>query len=293
MSAAISPDGKNIAATENTTDNKNNIVFIDAETGNVLISIPSPGNAYLQRPQWSEDGRTVTVISLTADGEGVLSYSITNHEWQRLISDGKNDLQSTFLRNDSLFFVSSMSGTDNIYLLSPDNKISGITNSRFGASDLCMNDDNIIFSDYSSLGNNICSMKLPKVMASPDTSAGSSSFLINRFDIKPKVSEDITSKEYTPEPYRKWEHLFKFHSWMPFYADLDQIKTDPAAVRPGITLLTQNQLSTLISTIGYEYTREKKHVLHAKVSWKGWYPVFESQLDYGYNPSIAKFRRDY
>ena len=70
-------------------------------------------------------------------------------------------------------------------------------------------------------------MKLPSVMASPDTIAGSSSFLINRFDIKPKDSEDIASKEYTPEPYRKWEHLFKFHSWMPFYADLDQIKTDP------------------------------------------------------------------
>ena len=76
---------------------------------------------------------------------------------------------------------------------------------------------------------------------------------------------------------------------MPFYADLDEIKTDPASVRPGITLMTQNHLSTLISTIGYEYTQEKKNVFHTKVTWQGWYPVFESQLDYGYNPSIAKF----
>jgi hypothetical protein len=289
MSAAISPDGKNIAATENTTDNKNKIVFIDAETGNVLIRIPSPGNAYLQRPQWSEDGRTVTVISLTADGEGVLSYSIANHEWQILISDGKNDLQSTFLRNDSLFFVSSMSGTDNIYLLTPDRKITGITNSRFGAADLLLNADRIIFSDYSSSGNNICSITFPSVKVSPDSIAGSSSFLINRFDIRPKIAGGTKNNQYTPEPYKKWEHLFKFHSWMPFYADLDQIKTDPTAVRPGITLLTQNHLSTLISSIGYEYTEEKKHVFHSKVTWQGWYPVFESQLDYGYNPSIAKF----
>ena len=152
LSAAISPDGKIIAASENTTDNKNSLVFIDTQTGEILKSVPSPGNAYLQRPQWSEGGGTVTVISLTADGEGVLSYSISSHEWKTLISEGKNDLQSTFLRNDSLFFVSSMSGTDNIYLLTPDRKISGITNSRFGAADLCMNDDNIIFSDYTSLG---------------------------------------------------------------------------------------------------------------------------------------------
>ena len=255
----------------------------------MVKSVPSPGNAYLQRPQWSEGGGKITVISLTADGEGILSYSPSSHEWKTLIKEGKNDLQSSLLKNDSLFFVSSLSGTDNIYLLTPDSKIASITNSRFGAADLCMNDDNIIFSDYTSLGNNICSITLPSVMAAPDTISGSSSFLINRFDIKPKVSEDIADKVYTPEPYRKWEHLFKFHSWMPFYADLDQIKTDPASVRPGITLLTQNHLSTLISSIGYEYTEEKKHVFHSKVTWQGWYPVFESQLDYGYNPSIAKF----
>ena len=41
---------------------------------------------------------------------------------------------------------------------------------------------------------------------------------------------------------------------MPFYADIEEIKADPASVRPGISLMTQNHLSTLISTIGYEYS---------------------------------------
>ena len=124
LSAAISPDGKNIAATENTTDNKNSLVFIDAETGNVLKAFPLPGMPIFSSPQWSEGGEKVTVISLTADGEGILSYSIYQPmNGRRLLSEGKNDLQSSFLRNDSLFFVSSVSGTDNIYLLTPDRKI--------------------------------------------------------------------------------------------------------------------------------------------------------------------------
>ncbi len=289
LSAAVSPDGKITAAVENTADNKNNLVLIDSETGNILKSVPSPDNVYLQRPQWSAGGEDVTLISLSSEGEGILSFSKSTHEWKPLIKEGKNDIQSSFLRNDSLFFVSSLSGTDNIYLLTPDRKITAITNSMFGTADLCMNSDNIIFSDYSSLGNNICSMTLPSVMSAPDTISGSSSFLINRFDIKTKASETVTDKVYTPEPYKKWEHLFKFHSWMPFYADIDEIKSDPASVRPGITLLTQNHLSTLISSIGYEYTEEKNHVLHTRVTWQGWYPVFESQLDFGYDPSIAKF----
>ena len=156
-----------------------------------MKSVPSPDNAYLQRPQWSQEGGIVTVISLTAEGEGVLSYNTSNLEWKTLIKEGNNDLQSSFLRNDSLFFVSSMSGTDNIYLLTPDRKIAGITNSRFGAADLCMNDNRIIFSDYTSLGNNICSISLPSVRSSPDTVTGSSSFLINRFDIKPKAADSM------------------------------------------------------------------------------------------------------
>jgi hypothetical protein len=289
LSAAVSPDGKIIAAAENTTDNKNSLVLIDTETGDILKSFPSPGNAYLERPQWSAKGDKVTMISLTGEGEGVLSFNTSDLEWNSLIKEGKNDLQSTFLRNDSLFFVSSVSGTDNIYLLTPDRKMTGITNSRFGAADLSINDNRIIFSDYSSMGNNISTLTLPAVMASPDTVSGSSSFLINRFDIKPKIKEGLVNNDYKPERYRKWEHLFKFHSWMPFYADIEEIKTDPAAVRPGVTLMTQNHLSTLISTLGYEYTAEKRNEFHTKLTWQGWFPVLESQLDYGYYPSIAKF----
>lgn len=292
LSAAISPDGKLIAATENTVDNKNSLVFIGTGTGKLFKTVPSPRNAYLQHPQWSQAGNELTFISLTEEGEGVLSFNTSDNEWKTLIPEGKNDLQSSFLKNDSLYFTSSLSGTENIYLLAPSGKLAAISDSRFGAADISLNNNKILFSDYTSSGNNICNISLSSAGIAPDSLSGKSSFLINRFDLRPKIPANLNAGSYTPEPYRKWEHLFKFHSWMPFYADLDQIKTDPASVRPGITLLTQNHLSTFISTIGYEYSQEKNNVLHTKVTWQGWYPVFESRLDYGFNPSIAKFGED-
>ncbi len=292
LSAAVSPDGRVIAATENTVEDKNSLVFIDTRTGKTLGKVPSPGNAYLQRPQWSQGGSRITVITLTDDGEGIVSYSRENGEWKSLIKEGKNDLQSSFLRNDSLFFVSSVSGTDNICLLTSGGKISTVTNSKFGSTDLMLNGNNIIFSDYTSLGNNICSTPIPASLTSPDTISGKSSFLVNRFNIKPKTADAVRNNEYTPERYKKWQHLFRFHSWMPFYADIQQIKTDPASIRPGVTLLTQNSLSTLIATIGYEYTQDRNNVLHSRVTWQGWYPVLESQFDYGYSPAIAKVGED-
>lgn len=300
LAASISPDGRQIAAIENTIKNINNIVLIDAETAgmkrknrfrknrNILQSVSTPGNAWLQHPQWSDRGDKITVISLTEAGEGIMSYTLADQKWETLVEAGRDDLQSALLRNDSLFYISSLSGTDNIYLRTSDKETKSLTNSKFGVIDLSLSGEKVFFSDYTSTGNNICSIALAQTPGKVFENKASSTFLINRFDLKPTSFAPGDGKVYTPEPYRKWQHLFNFHSWMPFYADIKTVQTDPASIRPGITIMSQNNLSTLISTIGYEYSADKRHLLHTRVTWKGWYPEIESQLDYGYLPVISK-----
>lgn len=286
LAASLSPDGKTISAVENTISDKNNLVLIETATGTVIKSIPSPGNAYLQKPQWSEEGKKITVIYLTEDIEGIFSYSPAEGSWETLLEPGNEDIQSSLLRNDSLFYITSQSGTDNVFLLTPEKKRIGITRTRFGARDLAFNGNRILFSDYSSDGNSVCSSLISD--SNGPLNISTTSFLINRVNIESDGVKKLEVKEYNPVPYRKWQHLFRFHSWMPFYADLEEIKSDPAMVRPGLTLMTQNTLSTLTSTIGYEYSREKNHLIHSRVTWSGWYPVIESQLDYGDDPQIYK-----
>jgi len=88
----------------------------------------------------------LTFISLSGAGEGVISFKMNNMEWETLIDAARNDLQSSFLRNDSLFFISSSPGTDNVYLLTPDNKTEQLTRSRYGAIDVSQGRNNFIFS---------------------------------------------------------------------------------------------------------------------------------------------------
>jgi hypothetical protein len=238
LSASISTDGKYIAATENTVGNQNNLVLIDALTGAVLESIPAPGNAFLQRPQWAASAGEITVISLTELGEGIISYNTTAKVWKTMIDASNNDLQSTYMRNDSLFFISSVSGTENVYLLKPDKTVISLTRSRFGASDLSVHGQTLLFSDYSYSGNNICYTSLTAGSKLTTNSYNSSvSYLINRFRPYPELSVASADNVYAPVPYRKWQHLFRFHSWMPFYADIEAIKSDPTSVRPGLTLM--------------------------------------------------------
>jgi len=284
LAASVSPHGNMIAAVENSVNNINKLVLLAIGTGTVIETATPPGNVFLQHPQWSQDGKKITFIFLAGSGEGIISFNLASHNWETLIDAAGDNLQSSFLLNDSLYFVSSSSGTDNIYLLTPDKKTIPVTRSRFGVIDASAGGNRIYFSDYTSLGNNICSSPV----AATHTGISSSSFLINRIDIKPHSGPDSSLTGYIPEPYRKLEHLFRFHSWMPFYADIAELKADPSSIRPGFTIMTQNTLSTLTSTIGYEYSAEKRNVFHSRITWSGWYPVIESQLDYGTLPLISK-----
>jgi hypothetical protein len=287
MAATLSPDGKMIAASENSADNRNSLVLLSPAAGSVVLSIPSPGNALLQRPQWTVDGSKITVIYLTEAGEGIMTYTLADRSWKVLIEPARNDLQSAFLRNDSLFYISSISGTDNIYLLN-GSKISQVTRSRFGANDLSIRGSSIMFSDYTASGNDVCLLSSADIENNPYEYVRPVSYLIDRFKTSTGKGEETSPGSYTPQPYRKWQHLFGFHSWMPFYADITTIQTDPFSLRPGVTLLSQNQLSTLISSFGYEYSSDKMHKFHSRITWKGWYPVFESQFDYNNRQLINK-----
>jgi hypothetical protein len=287
LSAAISPDGKVVAAAENSIDNKNNLVLLNAESGEILKSVKTPQNAALQQPRWDNTGKKISAISLTENGEGIVSYSVNEDTWDFLVEHGRNDLQTSLLRNDSLFFVSSASETENVYLKPPGGNLSCITRSKYGINDISVYGNNLLFSNYTASGYNICQSGIRDFSDKVHDIKESSSFLINRFEKNDRSSDTEVPEKYSPEPYKKYKHLFRFHSWMPFYADLEEIKADPASIRPGLTFMSQNQLSTLITTVGYEYSESKEHLLHTSIAWKGWYPVLESRIDYGGDAGVS------
>nr|MCU0408842.1 hypothetical protein [Bacteroidales bacterium] len=287
MAASISPGGDRIAAVETPAGSSGRLVLLDSGTGAVNGTADAPANSHLQRPQWSSDGKTITFVSLDADGESVLAYSLTENTWRTIRNSSREDIQSAVMRNDSLFYIGSAGGTDDVYVQTAEGRIAGITKSRFGVGDFSLRGNTVYFSDYTSAGNNIAGTALSEAYS--DSGNKDRSYLINRFSYSDKTSiPSPDTSVLVSRSYRKWTHLFRFHSWMPFYADLDEIMSDPASVRPGLTLMSQNTLSTLISTIGYEYSAEGKHLLHSSVSWKGWYPVFDFEVDYGDDPLVIR-----
>ncbi len=280
MAASISGDGRLVAVSENTIDNRNLLTFLDSYTGNVLKSVPSPGNSIIQYPRWSNNNNIISMIFLDQEGEGVRTFNHITGEWKTLIDSDKNDIQSAYVRNDTLFYVSSVSGTDNAYFIPPGGNSFKVTSSAFGAYDALPASGELYFSDYTAGGFNISKVSLGDALPY-NGERFSDGIIAERSGINPVIMAGPDTTKYNPEPYRKWQHLFGLHSWMPFYADIEEVQADPLSVRPGLTVLSQNHLSTLISSAGYEYSEAGEHVFHTRLTWKGWYPVIDTRLDYG------------
>ncbi len=276
----LSPNGRTIVAVSTTPDLHYSLIFIDASSGETLMDVTIPDNMIIQRPAWSSDGKAVTVVTLSSDGEGIRTYHPTGKKWIVNKSETVTDIIRAEIVNDTLYYLAQGDGSDNIYRGTGDTAVSRVTGSRFGISGFSISGNEILFSDYSTGGFNIASADAG---ADAGTTSGSMHNVIPAVAPLPAVKEEKSLSvpfSYEAKPYNKAAHLLNLHSWFPFYTDIDELKTDATAISPGVTLLSQNHLSTLVSTIGYEYSGGS-HYIHSGLAWKGWYPVIEADITYG------------
>jgi len=284
----ISPDAKLIVASESTVDYRNSLVIINARSGIIISRYESPGNRLISYPSWSDDMKEIVFISTNENGEGIMSLDIETGEWITYLEEGREDLQSVRINGSSIFFISSASGIDNAFMMEKRGDIRQISSSRFGITDLSLSGSDIVFSDYSAEGNNIAVARTNLNYPGGLKESPPADRLIDQLnrDEKLTLPEDYSlPSNYKKEKYNKITSLFRFHSWMPFYADINNISFSEIPVSPGAMIMTQNNLSSLISTLGYEY-KNKEHLIHSGISWKGWYPALDFTMTYGGDPLI-------
>lgn len=94
--------------------------------------------------------------------------------------------------------------------------------------------------------------------------------------------------------YKKGAHLFRLHSWLPVYSDVNTANTGnydvlAGEVKLGATLYSQNTLGTAVAAVGYSYEylghnswawNENLHAAHVKFSYSGLYPVLEASFHF-------------
>ena len=295
-SPSYSYSGDSIVAVETDLSNNFNLVFISASDGGLLNRIPSPENVQLLDPGWMDGSDKIIVTGLDAEGKKLLQYDPGENKWEVLLPSSAINISNPVSAGTMVIFNGSFDGVDNIYALDPvTKKLFRLTRSEFGAfhPDVSMERELLAFSSYTENGFDIVLKPLKEGMETfkPLNEISEQAFFKygDSSGLQPAENSIDYTSQVTAKKYKPAFRLFNFHSWAPFYFDYNDPDIDHPSVSPGLTLLSQNLLSTAVTSLGYEY-REKDHYFHTSFTYKGLLPVFDLSYRFGGLPLIVPYR---
>ncbi|MBN2273228.1 MAG: hypothetical protein JXR41_02045 [Bacteroidales bacterium] len=287
FSPDISNDGNKIIVYETDNENNNFLVLLHFPEGDVLKRMPSPGNKILQYPEWIDE-KLVVVVTFDGNEKCIETVNVATGEWKIVYHAGKMDVSEPLKWHDYIIFRASYNGIDNIYACGRDSMLYQITSARFGAFHPAISHDksHLLYSNYTSDGFEVAitvldtfrwsDAKRDLILNTPWAEK------LKQQELSGKGPEKSDFKLYEASSYNKYLKLFKFHSWLPFYINIDEnnLSLDYQAVRPGFVLFSQNHLSTAFSTVSYRYDHGY-HIIRPSFTYKGWYPVISLSAEIG------------
>ncbi len=291
FSVAASSKGEMLAVVENAVDGKSFLLLLDAESGNVLQRTEAPWGATLKELAWGGDAAHIYATIISDAGMGLQRFDLQQQRWETMIPETSSAIHRPSVAGEQVFFESGYNGANNIYAMDiSSGKIYLLTDARFGAFDpeFLPDKKKLLFADYSDKGYSISELAIDQALWRPvsfttpcryalaDSVAGQMNFNIDTLRVPEKIS-------YESKKYNRFTHLFRVHSWAPFYFSPDAIEdliSDNMLKHIGLgaSVFSQNTLGSAITFLGYQY-HSYRNTGHFSFIYQGWYPVFELQLD--------------
>ncbi|WP_430971990.1 hypothetical protein [Sunxiuqinia rutila] len=282
FSPRISLKQLRFAAVEVDKTNRYFLSVFNLISGERIQQFGLDGNPFLFTPCWDQQGNKLFFVMLTSNGKSLASLNVNTSEVTKLVEGGFHEIRNPYFENGTIYFTGSFTGIDNIYAYRFDSgKTEQLSSVPFGADYPIRLQNEILFSNYTSMGYQLANLSTSHFLNKPLTNIQPKKYELAKAlaQQEGKVldfeqEEDVT---YPSKKYNKLAHIFNFHSWAPVYVDVDDNE-----VRPGVSLFSQNKLGTAETRLGYEYNWEEeagKYILGFQYS--GFFPVFDFELTSG------------
>ncbi|QMU31106.1 TolB-like translocation protein [Adhaeribacter radiodurans] len=270
---AFSPDASKIAAIETSLQNDYTLVILDANTGQELKRLPAPENDFISMPRWAPDGKNIVLLR-TAQGRR--SISLLNSEtgtFTELLAPTTENIGHPVLAGNYVYFNAPYLGIENVFALDvTTRKQFQVTARPFAGINAVVSRDNkqILFNDFTKNGYEVARMEnnpsawvpLENV---PDIRIKYYQPLVEQ-EGNANILTEVPTKVYPVQPYSKFKHIIKPHSWIP---GRDVINNTFTA-----TVISQDLLSTTLTSLGYTYNvNEESSRAFADISYQGFYPI--------------------
>lgn len=300
---SVSPDAGLMAVTEYPITGSSFLILLDTRSWQVTGRTEAPEKGQLKESVITPEGVFSTVIL----NGGLALYRYCGGEWEEVIPRQHQSISQLRYRDGRIFFSSDLDGVLNIYAYdSKDNSVMKVTNSLYGAEYpfLSPADSSLYFSDFGTLGYRAVRLSADSLRCDTADFSRPADFILAEMLTRQRTEKSAMAPDsssvhnyrdtaaYPARKYSKFTHLFRIHSWAPFYYNVDNILNlsyeryyDAASL--GAVVYSQNSLGTAVTMLGYSahtstHTGGSKwfHSGHARFSYKGLCPFLEMSVDF-------------
>ncbi len=285
---AMNPENNLLVVSEVTIKGENYLTLMDT-TGNIVNRIASPLNMYISSPAWSNDGKQIAYIATGLKGKEIVVADLTTGRNRILTPFTGTMISDMLFQGQNLIFNMDVNNRSEIVSFDTLSKeIRLLTISGYGTKHPYFDTKRgyLLYSFYTADGYRLAQSKNQQLSYKLTSFENN-----NHWPLADALGEQEISLAETHLPddsmkiekYPRTAGLFNFHSWAPVYIDVND-----QTFRPGASVMSQNLLSTMFFTAGYDYnTEEKAGQIKADLSWRGWFPEINTTFSLGNRSSIA------
>jgi hypothetical protein len=251
----------------------NEIRLLDANTG-AVEKIIAKTNEYFIQPRFVSDNKIVTAIRNDDGKISLQTIDLANNNRKVLIEPTMHTLGYPFVQHDTIFFTASFKGNDDLYAITPSNKIFQLTEAQTGNYNASVGNANIAWSAFTAHGYDLKQQQIASLLWKPVNEQ------ILQTEFNYKVAQPLTAafqtqdRNFGVKKYKKTTGFFNYHSWFPQIGDPEY----------GFILRGDNILNTFSNELSYTYnSNENSNTVGLNAIYSGWFPVIEAGANYTFN----------
>ena len=291
-----SGDGLTVAAVEYPVTGGNRILVLNSADGSILRRIPVPDGLQVSETAWWKDSLFAAAIS--EKGTGIYRIG-PDGNWTTVFEPVIQKVFNLGFDPDYLEWVSDRTGVNEYYRFYPEEgRLTQLTSTRYGLYDVYEEDGYLYFTAPAREGGLL--YRSPMEALSPKdvsfyevhTYPMEDALVAQERALGPVPEEDAEVEISVPKRYSRILHGFRFHTWLPFFTDYEQLESGSLdftykTASLGVTGFFQNTLDNLNGYVGYSAHPDPDggqawmHSIHGKFTYSGLYPVIEGSFDIG------------
>ncbi len=281
FSPCVNHEDQKIAAIEIDLKNTSSLIIMDALNGYEICRHTAPAPGLLHYPVWNGKDSVFAVFTSHKLGKQLYALDLNTGKWSKIFDPAFKNISQISTWKRYLIFTADFSGIDNIYALNINSgELYQITSSRYGAFYPFADErsETLYYSEYTENGYRPVRKKMVK--AEWKRFDRTDYFMSDWVNQLTDQEDTFTlnglqmNKVYSAKRYSRFSNLLNIHSWMPFYMNPQSVADSDLEIKPGLTILSQNILSTSISSVGISYENQT-FTVRPSFSYRGFLPVFD------------------